>query len=273
MSNQWLRLWHDMPTDPKWRTIARTSGQPICTVLAIYLHLLVSASRNVTRGHADVTLEDIASALDVTEADVTAAFDAMQGRVLDGFSLTGWETRQPKKEDAGDASTGAKSATERKREERARKAALVDVTTSHDESRKVTLDKEEDKDKEDSFSASSDAKQKKASRKSQVSPSFQPDESGVKASNEAGLDVGVELRKFIDHHEAKGSVMASWQAAWRTWIRNAAAFRDARGGKPTPTAAADKPSWLDGTGFPNVWEANNAGCFASNAADFRKAAA
>ncbi|ENW8560590.1 hypothetical protein ACR6SH_005434, partial [Escherichia coli] len=25
MANAWLRLWHDMPNDPKWRTIARVS--------------------------------------------------------------------------------------------------------------------------------------------------------------------------------------------------------------------------------------------------------
>ncbi len=25
----WLRLWHDMPTDPKWRVIAKRSGQSI----------------------------------------------------------------------------------------------------------------------------------------------------------------------------------------------------------------------------------------------------
>ncbi|EOP2197647.1 hypothetical protein QSF09_003200, partial [Escherichia coli] len=26
MANAWLRLWHDMPNDPKWRTISRVSG-------------------------------------------------------------------------------------------------------------------------------------------------------------------------------------------------------------------------------------------------------
>ncbi|OVB53206.1 hypothetical protein UQ42_26495 [Escherichia coli] len=51
MANAWLRLWHDMPNDPKWRTIARVSGQPIATVMAVYIHLLVSASRNVTKCH------------------------------------------------------------------------------------------------------------------------------------------------------------------------------------------------------------------------------
>jgi hypothetical protein len=70
MSNQWLRLWHDMPNDPKWRTISRISGQPIALVISLYVHLLVDASRNVTRGHVDVTTEDLASALDVTERDI-----------------------------------------------------------------------------------------------------------------------------------------------------------------------------------------------------------
>ncbi|EEY1967912.1 phage replisome organizer, partial [Escherichia coli] len=53
MANAWLRLWHDMPNDPKWRTIARVSGQPIATVMAVYIHLLVSASRNVTKCHGE----------------------------------------------------------------------------------------------------------------------------------------------------------------------------------------------------------------------------
>lgn len=101
MANAWLRLWHDMPNDPKWRTIARVSGQPIATVMAVYIHLLVSASRNVTRGHIDVTTEDLASALDVTEEVIDSILQTMQGRVLDGDLITGWEKRQVLKEDNG----------------------------------------------------------------------------------------------------------------------------------------------------------------------------
>lgn len=140
MSNQWLRLWHDMPTDPKWRTIARVSGQSIALVQAVYLHLLVDASRNVTRGHATVTAEDLASALDVTDEQIESVMAAMQGRVIDGQAITGWDRRQPKREDAGSPESGAKSAAQRKREQRAR-AKGVDVTsvtenvTSHETSR------------------------------------------------------------------------------------------------------------------------------------------
>src|SRR5690606_4673532 len=101
MANEWLRLWHDMPNDPKWRTVARVSAQPIALVQAVYMHLLVDASRNVTRGHATVTPEDLASALDVTEDAIEAILSAMQGRVLDGQYLSGWDKRQPKREDKG----------------------------------------------------------------------------------------------------------------------------------------------------------------------------
>lgn len=95
----WLRLWHDMPNDPKWRTIARQSRQPIALVQAVYLHLLVDASKSETRGNADVTVEDLASALDADEDQIEAILSAMQGRVLEGRTITGWEKRQPKRND------------------------------------------------------------------------------------------------------------------------------------------------------------------------------
>ncbi|WP_434033692.1 hypothetical protein [Cupriavidus sp. a3] len=152
----WLRLWHDMPNDPKWRTVARASGQPIALVIATYLHMLVDASRgvtqchdasrSVTRGVTDVTNEDIASALDVEEGAISAIREAMQGRVLDGDRLTGWDKRQPKREDSGNPETGAKSSAQRKREQRERERADRRTDEGHDMSRDVTQghDREEE---------------------------------------------------------------------------------------------------------------------------------
>ena len=147
MANQWLRLWHDMPNDPKWRTISRVSGQPITVVISVYVHLLVDASRNVTnvtnvtRGHVYVTNEDLASALDVTEEAVFSVLSAMQGRVMDGNYLSGWDQRQVKREDDGNPETGARTAAQRKREQREREklaAKLQQENKCHDESRDVT---------------------------------------------------------------------------------------------------------------------------------------
>ena len=153
MANAWLRLWHDMPNDPKWRTIARVSGQPIATVMAVYIHLLVSASRNVTRGHIEVTTEDLASALDVTEEVIDSILQTMQGRVLDGDLITGWEKRQVLKEDNGNISQTAKSPAERKRAQRERERKREQNGDCHGASRnvthmsrRVTTDKDTDKD-------------------------------------------------------------------------------------------------------------------------------
>jgi hypothetical protein len=167
MSMDWCRLWHEFPHDPKWRTIARISGEPISLVQSVFIHLLIDASRNVTRGHVSVTEEDVASSLDVTDDQVKKILDAMQGRVLNGAELTGWSSRQVNKEDAGNPETGAMSATERKQKQRLnnkireleeKNQALIaqlnpakdtenvtpcndDVTPCHEVSRDVTTDK------------------------------------------------------------------------------------------------------------------------------------
>ncbi len=115
MANSWLRLWHDMPNDPKWRTIARASKQTIPAVISVYVHVLVNASTNANeRGRTHgLECEDIASALDMDVEHVSAILDAMQGRVLEGDKVTGWEKRQPLREDG--SSQRSKEWRERKR--------------------------------------------------------------------------------------------------------------------------------------------------------------
>lgn len=39
--------------------------------------------------------------------------------------------------------------------------------------------------------------------------------------------VMIETTKFFDHHLAKGSAFADWDAAWRNWVRNAVKFAKA----------------------------------------------
>jgi hypothetical protein len=113
----WVRLWHDMPTDPKWRVIARKSGQPLPCVVSVFTLMLTNASGNsADRG---VLLgwdhEDAGAALDMDAEAVEAIYEAMQGKVLDGDRLTGWERRQPKRED--------NTAAERKAAWKARKGS------------------------------------------------------------------------------------------------------------------------------------------------------
>lgn len=64
----------------------------------------------------------------------------------------------------------------------------------------------------------------KTRRRTQIYPEWQPDERDVlwvKARWVASdRQIDGERDKFISHHEGKGSLMASWPAAWRTWWNN-----------------------------------------------------
>lgn len=64
---------------------------------------------------------------------------------------------------------------------------------------------------------------KPARRGTTLPADFSPDETGKALAREMKLHHS-DLEKFKDHHTAKGSVMKDWQAAWRTWCRNAASF-------------------------------------------------
>ena len=139
MANQWLRLWHDLPNDPKWRTIARVSKQRIGDVIAIYLHVLVDASSNETeRGRTQsVCVEDVATALDMENDQVEAILAAMQGRVMEGEQVSGWSKRQPAREDG--SAERAKAWRERKKQQAERERTQPNAQERQDK------DKEEDK--------------------------------------------------------------------------------------------------------------------------------
>lgn len=111
----WVRLWEDMPTDPKWRVIAKRAGRTIPEVMSIFMFMMTNAGANASeRGVlTNWSDEDVAAALDMEPEHVTAVREAMQGKTLEGEKLSGWEKRQPKREDS--SSERAKQWRERKR--------------------------------------------------------------------------------------------------------------------------------------------------------------
>lgn len=145
MANQWLRLWHDLPSNAKIRIVSKSSGLPVHLVISVYITMLVDAScHEMSRGVTTCHDEEIAVTIECDTCHVTKIRESMQGWLLDGNKIKGWDKRQPKKEDLGNEGTGAKSAMVRKREERERKKEVIknnDVTICHDMSRNVTTDK------------------------------------------------------------------------------------------------------------------------------------
>ncbi|EQB9153976.1 DnaT-like ssDNA-binding domain-containing protein [Morganella morganii] len=254
---KWLRLWHDMPNDPKWRTISRISKQPISLVQAVYIHLLVDASQNVTtchdvsqRGHVTVTTEDLASALDVENEQISAVLNAMQGRVLEGSKITGWERRQPKKEDVGNEETGAKSAAQRKREQRERERKQREeqeaneqchdgVTTCHEMSRPDKIREYKDLKnnslsdaRAENFIPDPDAEDPPAGNWSDYPGKFamtghwQPDQDFSRKAAQWGVILNEpyrpeELAEFITYWQAEGKAKhhAQWEMAFAKSIQ------------------------------------------------------
>ena len=102
--SHWVRLWEDMPTDPKWRVIAARSSRPLTEVIALFVLMMTNAGlakeRGTLSGWDD---EDAAAALGMKKEHVTAIIVAMQGKTLDGARLKGWSNRQCKREDGSAA--------------------------------------------------------------------------------------------------------------------------------------------------------------------------
>ena len=202
-----------MPTDPKWRVIARKSGQPIALVIATYNFLMVNAAENATeRGRTHGwNNEDVAAALDVSEQDIAAILDAMQGKVLEGQHLSGWEKRQPKREDS--------SAERAKRWRNERNRTQPNAEERPDIDADNTLDK------------SSVA----AQRATRLPDGFiVPVEWIEWAQKEKSWPVDivkVEADSFVDFWHAKSGRDATkkdWQATWRNWVRNSRRVNGAR---------------------------------------------
>ena len=103
----WVRLWHGMPTEAKWRTIAKLTGQPVASIIAVFTMMMLcavntddKAERGRLKNWRD---DDAAAALDLETDQVQAIREAMEGRVLRDGLLTGWEGRQPLREDSSTA--------------------------------------------------------------------------------------------------------------------------------------------------------------------------
>lgn len=81
-------------------------------------------------------------------------------------------------------------------------------------------------------------KTKTTTRACVLPENFEPDQTASQLATETGVSIPVELAAFKDHHTANGSVFKDWQAAFRTWLRNAVKFgkRDQRGQPSAMTA-------------------------------------
>jgi hypothetical protein len=79
-----------------------------------------------------------------------------------------------------------------------------------------------------------------AKRAHQLPQGFAPTGSHKELAAELHVNLDNELAQFRDHHAAKGSLMKDWDAAFRTWLRNAAKFKSATKPTRSPALAIDR---------------------------------
>lgn len=77
----------------------------------------------------------------------------------------------------------------------------------------------------------------KAVRGSRLPADYHPNETHSRLALELHVDLVSEVVQFMDYHKAKGSVMKDWDAALRTWLRNAAKWRK--------QGSTQQTGWLD----------------------------
>jgi hypothetical protein len=224
-----------MPTDPKWRVIAKRSRQPIATVMAVFTFVMVNASANADeRGRThNLFYDDIAAALDIETVDVDAILDAMQGKVLEGEYLTGWEKRQPKRED--NSAERAKLWRERKRtQENAEKRPDKDTDTDKEDRERGAPPSGDaaPPDPEDVGEQEAKPPAKRKAERGERLRAFlerQGENETAQAWGEWALKEGLspseinhEMQKFCDYWHAipgQKGVKLDWLATWRLWVR------------------------------------------------------
>ena len=230
MAENWLR-WHiGSVTDPKWRVVAQRASHAMSRnvtvghVLSVWAAMLECASQASVRGTLEGwSDEDVGVGLDIPEAEITAIREAMQDKVLQGFDLTGWNRRQPKREDT--------TAAERKRQQRERDKVGQEqksrsVTQRHDRGEERRVEKKEQKQDQETGAPAAGSRLPR-------DWSLPQEWADWAASERPEIDAQAEAAKFADfwHGKAgKDARKADWLATWRNWIRRADAPRRGRGG-------------------------------------------
>ena len=83
---------------------------------------------------------------------------------------------------------------------------------------------------------------------------FRPTDKHWEVARSLGEDLRIEGPQFVDHHTAKGSTFKDWDAALRTWIRNAAKYA-ARGNVTELGAAMTGRNVHTDTAYDPAYEA------------------
>jgi len=178
-----------------------------------------------TKGLAREECEDALTVLSSPDADSQTATD--DGRRIERVTVNGrsvWRVvNHALYRSLGSAEERREQTRKRVAKYRERQACNASVTqvTPSDQIRSNQI-----KDPPCSPPTEKPTKKPQRKRQAKVRPtSWAPNAKHVELAQSNQLDLHSESAKFCDHHDAKGSKFVDWDAAFRTWLRNAVSFR------------------------------------------------
>jgi hypothetical protein len=193
----------------------------------MFAHMMLIA--NESNDHGDVShmnTEDAASAMDCDERQVVAILEAMQGRVIADGKLSGWDRRQPAREDA--VLPGSKPGAQRTREHRERKkadsnACNADVTRCNAPEADTEADTESES--ETTTAVGKVEREKSTTRGTRLSADWMPSSENIAYCREKrpDLDPAMVADNFRDYWASmtgQGATKANWTLTWNRWVRN-----------------------------------------------------
>jgi hypothetical protein len=118
-----------------------------------------------------------------------------------------------------------------------------DATRESDDDARTTQERRKVEDREDKESLSSLRSERAPARRptrsrarAQLPDCWQPDEQDLEYATDRTFEepkIRQMANAFSNHHRAKGSLMADWHAAWRTWVENEIKFHGGTNGYRT----------------------------------------
>lgn len=246
MTNPWFRLHSELLNDPK---VQKLDGE----TFKVWINLLCVTNDSVS---STFQKDNCAFLLRMDEVAFVTAFETLHAAGLiveegDGYQPKGWAKRQY-------TSDNSTSRVQKYREKKKQKAARQDVSenVSSNVSSVVTetppdsdSDSEADTEKEPPFSSPKgestdlfEAEKKpedkpKRKRAIQIPDGFPDDAAKQRAveyfqnNQRSDIDPNQEAEKFRDFKLADGKAHKDWDAAWRTWCRNAITYSQKRQGQ------------------------------------------
>lgn len=224
---QWFRMYAEFLSDPVVQSLAFEDQRHYVAILCL------KCNGTLDRELSSSARERIiyrGIGLDPINAEEAKRRLLEVGLIDKKWQPRGWDKRQYKSDDVTQRT--------RKHKKTLESGNVPETFEEHDGNvpRARATDTEQNRtDTEQNISPSGRA----AKRKQQLPDDFTLTEerASTLASIHPSADPRAEFAQFTDHHRSHATVMADWDAAWRTWCRNAKRF--SRG--PTNGRATESP--------------------------------